>query len=275
MLQADVPYVPPSTSHYTNPIIIDHRRWDPVTAVGSAAIATTASMTEAAASIFTAPLEVTRQSKSESSARSIITPPELPDQHTDTGSDTKTNKALLAAGASATSLGKFLAAYTKGILVDLPLAATDGLRAVPRLYGGSVTPRRPVTGLRSGVVVAGKNFGHGMLEAATDIVVYTYHGKKEQGPAGVAKGVAKGVSSLVTKSAAAALGLVAYPAQGVYRSLRGVLVTSTTEAVKRALVAEGEWLLQRDPPAEEQELVVVADFETLRRSKGRRGMRRK
>ncbi|KAL2135950.1 hypothetical protein VTI74DRAFT_6178 [Chaetomium olivicolor] len=252
--------------HCANPIVIDNRRWDPITAVGAAAVATTVSMTEAAAGVFTAPLEVTRQSKS-SSVCSNAGPSELPDQHANNG--TKANKALLAAGASATSLGKFFAAYTKGILVDLPLAATDGLRAVPRLYGESVTPRRPVTGLRSGVVVAGKNFGHGMLEAATDIVVYTYHGKKEQGPAGVAKGLGKGVSSLVTKSAAATLGLIAYPAQGVYRSLRGAFVTSTTEAIKRALVAEGEWLLHRDPQAEEEERVVVADFETLRRSKGR------
>ena len=52
----------------------------------------------------------------------------------------------------------------KAALVDVPLALTDGLREVPKLYGGTVRKHGPVTDWKSGGVVAGK------VSAAIDLV---------------------------------------------------------------------------------------------------------
>ena len=63
-------------------------------------------------------------------------------------------------------------------------------------------------------------FSHGLYEGFTDIFVYTYAGKKKEGSVGVAKGLMKGLTSLTVKTGAATVGLVAYPNQGIYRSIR-------------------------------------------------------
>lgn len=62
------------------------------------------------------------------------------------------------AGASAKSAGKIGQTATKGMLVDIPLAITEGLKSVPQLYGGNVCNHGPVTDAKSGMVVAGKPF---------------------------------------------------------------------------------------------------------------------
>lgn len=72
------------------------------------------------------------------------------------------------AAASANSLGKCFIAYSKGALVHTPLAAAEGVRAMPRFYSG-VKDHGHVTDWKSGAVVAGKTFGHGVVEGSTDI----------------------------------------------------------------------------------------------------------
>lgn len=52
----------------------------------------------------------------------------------------------------------------KAALADVPLELTDGLREVPKLYGGIVRQHGPVTDWKSGGVVAGK------ASAAFDLV---------------------------------------------------------------------------------------------------------
>lgn len=152
---------------------------------------------------------------------------------------------------------------TKGVLVDLPLAATEGLRAVPSLYGDTVERHDTIKGFRSGFTVAGKNFYHDMRGGLTDIFVQTYTGKKADGAAGAAKGLGTGVANFIVKTGSAALGLVSYPAQGVYRSIR-----SATNPVPRAIVAEklreGEWLVTENPRWKKDRDVIVQDLDGLR-----------
>ena len=72
--------------------------------------------------------------------------------------------------ASGKSLGKFFSAYTKGMLVDCPLAAAEGFHALPRLWGDEVPDYGTVTNVQSGFLVAGKSFalgiGHGFRDLA-------------------------------------------------------------------------------------------------------------
>lgn len=146
--------------------------------------------------------------------------------------------------ASAISLGKFLGRSSRGVFIDLPLAATEGMLAVPRLYGEKARAHEPVTDWRSGTAVAWSTFTHGIYEGLTDIFVHTYQGKKKQGALGVAKGLTKGLVSLTVKTGAATAGLVAYPNQGIYRSLRTSLRQNLAKQVAQATWAETEWLMR-------------------------------
>lgn len=175
--------------------------------------------------------------------------------------------AKKAMEASSKSLGKLVTTSTKGILIDIPMAITDGLRAMPHLYGEDVKQRDHITGFRSGAAVAGKNFCHGMFEAITDIAVLTYHGKREEKAIGAAKGLGKGMMNLVTKTTAATLGLVAYPAQGLQRSIQAAVMTKTPKLIENSMRMEGDWILEKTPATEDEIRAVVADFETLSESK--------
>ncbi|KAM6538067.1 hypothetical protein FALCPG4_003950 [Fusarium falciforme] len=251
--------------HKPKPIFIASRRWDPFTAVGSASMEVAASMADATAGVFVKPYETIKEHQTRTKA-SLESGSSQALSQSDSASVSE-SVARKAVGTSTKSLGKLAVTSAKGIFVDIPIAVTDGLRAVPNLYGEDVRPRDHITGFRSGAVVAGKNFYHGIFEALTDIAVYTYHGKRQENALGAAKGLGKGALSLVTKTTAATIGLVAYPAQGIHRSIRAAVVTSTPKAIEAAMRIEGDWLLKKKPMSEEETRCAVADFETLRNSK--------
>jgi hypothetical protein len=150
------------------------------------------------------------------------------------------------AGASGASIGMFAPKALKGMMVDIPLAITDGLKNVPRLYGETPRDHGPVTGFTSGAAVAGKTFAWGFMEGVSDIVVKPYQGAREEGFTGAAKGVGKGMSSMVTKTGAGMFGLLGYTSQGIAKSLRSTVHMKTRKSIAEARHAEGRWLVEND-----------------------------
>jgi hypothetical protein len=166
-----------------------------------------------------------------------------------------------AAVACASSLGHILTLHTKGVFVDVPLATTEGLRAIPRLYGQEVRDHGPIRDWKSGAEVAGKNFAYGMTEGIVDLFVEPVRGGRQEGALGVAKGLGKGLVSFGTKIPSgksiqiikimaynlhlilAGLGLLAYTGQGIYKSMRRATRAERRHAIKDALQAEGQHLL--------------------------------
>ncbi|GKT97398.1 LOW QUALITY PROTEIN: sterol glucosyltransferase [Colletotrichum tofieldiae] len=170
------------------------------------------------------------------------------------------------AAAAAHGVGKLAGNATKGLFVDIPLAMTEGLRAVPNLYGDQVQKHDAVEGFRSGVSVAGKTFCHDMKGGLTDIFVHTYTG---EGAMGAAKGLGKGVVSLVTKSTAATFGLVSYPAQGIYRSIWAASNADMRRSIEDEKLLEGDWLVSMSPGWKMDHAAIVEDFEGMRGTRGR------
>lgn len=162
------------------------------------------------------------------------------------------------------NVGKMVGNSTKGVLVDIPLALTEGLRAIPHLYGEPTPKHEAVNSFRSGVSVAGKTFYEGMTRSVTDIFTYTYHGKRDEGAAGAAKGLVKGTASFVTKSSSAALGLVAFPAQGVYRSIWARAHETPVQGVVAAKVVEGDWVVSVEAKWNKDQEAIQQDFNGLR-----------
>jgi len=143
--------------------------------------------------------------------------------------------------ASTKSLGKFFSSYTRGVLVDMPLATAEGFRSLPRLWGDEPASYGKVTDWKSGAVVAGKSFALGIGDGFKDLTRQPAEGMAKEGAWGALKGVAKGSGSLLSKTVSGSLGLVAYPGQGITKSLWTLTHGETGKKVVEARRVEGKW----------------------------------
>ncbi|CAG9988061.1 unnamed protein product [Clonostachys byssicola] len=267
----------------TAPITIDSLRWDPLTALSAASLSAIFRIVGDTADIVIRPFK-NHKTKTEGVAEELapkrhsIAPsfamlplPESPESTQLAEAIARvpnTNQPLgsqrQAASLVLSDFGKLAGNATKGILIDIPLALTEGLRAVPRLYGTPMRKHDPVDDFQSGLVVAGKTFCEGMAGGVSDIFVHTYHGKKNEGAAGATKGLGKGVASFVTKTTSATLGLFSYPAQGLYRSAWAATHVEPRKIMIMAKLAEGDWLILEEPQWSSDRDALLQDFNGLR-----------
>ncbi|KAL5339043.1 hypothetical protein BJX70DRAFT_177089 [Aspergillus crustosus] len=247
-------------AYESKPIIIENRRWDPVTGATSAAIGTGTNMVKSTADIFLKPYQEYQDfqrgrsgTSRPTTPRSLSTPPSIvtshPEDSTFSPIQSKTPRATTGlqatgtmAAASAKGVGKFLGSYFKGMMVDIPLATTEGLRAVPRLYGEETKDHGTVKDWKSGMVVGYNAFSHGMVDGLTGVFTQPYKGAKEEGALGAMKGLAKGTIGVTAHMGSAALGLVAYPGQGICKSIHSSMRSKTRKAIMKAQESEGEYL---------------------------------
>ncbi|KAL4791293.1 hypothetical protein BDV19DRAFT_401486 [Aspergillus venezuelensis] len=160
-------------------IVIKNRRWDPVTGTTSALLGTSTDVLKATRDVFYRPYqELSTGSRTQStpdlraaaSSQALDTPAtrktaEEISQASETSShgssSTKPPSNLRGTGAalggSAKSVGKAVGYWYKGMLVDMPLAVSEGLRSMPQLYGEEVSDHGPIRGWKSGMAFAGKN----------------------------------------------------------------------------------------------------------------------
>lgn len=83
------------------------------------------------------------------------------------------------------------------------LGLARGFRNMPKLYNDdTVRPVEKVTGVGSGVVVAGKEFGYGVFDGITGLVTQPLKGAEKEGVQGLVKGFAKGIGGVIAKPAA-------------------------------------------------------------------------
>lgn len=83
------------------------------------------------------------------------------------------------------------------------LGLARGFRNIPRLYNDdTIRPVEKVTGLGSGVMVAGKELGYGFFDGIAGLVTQPLKGAEKEGMQGLVKGFGKGIGGLVAKPAA-------------------------------------------------------------------------
>ncbi|GAB1310849.1 hypothetical protein MFIFM68171_01059 [Madurella fahalii] len=104
------------------------------------------------------------------------------------------------------------------------LGLARGFRNAPKLYNDeTVRPSEKVTGLASGVKVAGKEFGLGLYDGLSGLVTHPWKGAEREGGRGLLKGFGKGIGGVVLKPAAGFWGVPGYLMQGVRVEMRGWL----------------------------------------------------
>lgn len=170
-----------------------------------------------------------------------------------------------AAIGSVSGVGNFFKAFSKGMLLDLPLAVTEGMRNAPRLYGGQVYEPGDVTDWKSGGVVAIKSLSNGVVEGFRGLFMEPVRGAEQGGAVGAVKGAGIGMANFGAKLSSGALGIVTYPGQGVYQSLRATAKRDTSNLVKEARWAEGPYAVETGVISSKDALLET--FDTLMTSK--------
>ncbi|OQE14800.1 hypothetical protein PENFLA_c035G07213 [Penicillium flavigenum] len=265
-----------------NPITIENTRWDPVTGISSAGMGLTFDMLKAGGDIFykpykvyqdgrTSPLESPTGSENNraqlspgDSAKSIRKAQSMNDlaARSDVEPKQKGRGAAMAA-ASTHASGKLLGKVASGFMVDLPLAAAEGFRVLPGLYGEKVPEYGKVKDWKTGAVAGAKSFAIGMGEAVTGVFYQPYKGARDGGAAGFAGGLLKGTFGVVGKMAHGSLGLVAYPSQGIRQSIHSALHKSTRKLIMAALHLEGYDMLRKERVRGMEDRMVIERFTAM------------
>lgn len=165
--------------------------------------------------------------------------------------------------ASGKSFGKILSTYSKGILVDMPLATAEGFRSMPHLWGSDVRDYGKVTDWRSGAIVASKSLIHGVRDGFQDLVTEPVIGGQRNGAWGATKGIAKGTASLLTKAVTGGVGLVAYPGQGISKSIHTWSHGSIRKHIREVRLADGRRMLAQ-LSGEKRSTAVAACYSAMR-----------
>ncbi|KAJ5170112.1 uncharacterized protein N7500_002895 [Penicillium coprophilum] len=277
--------------YQSNPIIIETTRWDPVTSISSAGMGVTFDILKAGGDIFYKPYKVYQggrnspgQSPSVSkensaqllpldgSAISVRKARSMNDM-TACGDVVPKEKSRGVAMASASTLasGKFLGKFFSGFMIDVPLAAAEGFRVLPGLYGDKVPQYGKVTDWKSGAVAGAKSFAVGMGQGMTDVVYQPYKGARDGGAAGFAGGLLKGTFGVIGKMAHGSLGLVAYPSQGIKQSIHSAFHKSTRKLIMAALHLEGQDMVRQERVRGIDDQKLIEKFMAMTREDGSDG----
>ncbi|KAL5615447.1 hypothetical protein BROUX41_005492 [Berkeleyomyces rouxiae] len=140
--------------------------------------------------------------------------------------------------------------------LNLSLGMAKGFRNAPKLYNDPmVRESEKVKGIGSGLKVAGKEFGYGIYDGVTGLVMQPYIGAQTGGHKGMMKGIAKGLGGFLLKPFGAFWALPAYSFQGAYLQLKGMGKKTYQAYIEASRVAQGEEDLMTIMPADEQEIL--------------------
>lgn len=214
--------------HAINPILIENRRWDPLTGVMSAASGTGENMLRSTGEMFYNPYKEYKRgraaraagasgssqdlSRSTSSTEPASHSTKSPSDHVQSQSSPPAlnrstseqrqdsfDTARNMVGAGMKGFGKFSATYFRGMVVDVPHAGAEGFRRAPQLYGEKPKDYGTVSDWKSGIKVGGKNFVGGMAGGIKDIIQYPIQGALADGKDGALRGLTRGALGMATK----------------------------------------------------------------------------
>ncbi|EWC48658.1 hypothetical protein DRE_01880 [Drechslerella stenobrocha 248] len=186
---------------------------------------------------------------------------------TKTPKDTAANiEKWLGAGKGA---GKIAGAVMKSPL-DFSLAVAQGFRNAPLLYGDTTVRKQDkITGMGSGLKVAGKEFAFGLYDGISGFVTQPVKGAREEGQLGFLKGIGRGVGGLILKPGAAVWGLPGYTFKGIYEEVRKHAAGDMNGYIVAARIAQGMEELAAYQPAELETMVKRWNALNVERVKGR------
>lgn len=147
--------------------------------------------------------------------------------------------------------------------LNFTMGLARGFRNAPRLYNDdTIRPEERVTGFRSGLKVAGKEFGLGFYDGLSGLVMHPIKGAEKEGGIGLLKGVGKGIGGLILKPAAGVWSIPAYTMQGVHAEVRNLFGRSSINYIISSRVVEGRQQLETATVEEQKD--IIARWQTHR-----------
>ncbi|EEA25527.1 hypothetical protein TMatcc_006244 [Talaromyces marneffei ATCC 18224] len=120
------------------------------------------------------------------------------------------------------------------------MAVAKGFHNMPLLYGDdTVREQSKVTGLKSGLKAAGKEFGYGFLDGISGLATQPVQGARKEGAVGAIKGFGKGIGGLILKPAAAVWSLTGYTMSGLYQEIQKRFGESVENYIMASRCAQG------------------------------------
>ncbi|KAJ5238331.1 Sterol 3-beta-glucosyltransferase [Penicillium chermesinum] len=275
--------------HAIKPIIIENRRWDPLTGVLSSLTGTGLDMAKSTQDMFREPYREYKRARSSNSLEKSESAGSPSSGSSSANRDPFETSGNMA-GASLKAFGKFSASYFRGMTVDLPYAAAEGFRRAPQWYGEKPKDYGTVSDWKSGIKVGGKNFVGGMTSGIAGMIKEPLRGALEDGSDGATKGLIKGALGMATKmpsgespgpsrtrlkifanagiNSVAGIGLMAYPFQGIAKSIEASFRTKTPKAIAAARLREGFALTVGMEISQEEKEEILQLFDVLLSSMG-------
>ncbi|KAF3762246.1 family 1 glycosyltransferase, partial [Cryphonectria parasitica EP155] len=137
------------------------------------------------------------------------------------------------------------------------LGLAKGFRNAPRLYNDdTVRKQEKVTGLASGVMVAGKEFGLGLFDGITGLVTQPLRGAEKDGAKGLISGFGKGIGGIVFKPAAGVWAVPAYLMKGVHAEFRAKFHKSVENYIIVSRILQGQDDQRHANPQEQNDIVL-------------------
>lgn len=147
--------------------------------------------------------------------------------------------------------------------MDFTLGLARGFRNAPKLYGDdTVRKSEKVTGLSSGLRIAGKEFGYGFYDGISGLVTQPIEGAKKEGAAGFVKGFGKGIGGIVFKPGAAFWGIPGYTSQGIYKELMKRFGPSVENYIIASRTAQGYEDVSKS--SEEERMAIVKRWKEIK-----------
>ncbi|KJZ77528.1 hypothetical protein HIM_03252 [Hirsutella minnesotensis 3608] len=136
------------------------------------------------------------------------------------------------------------------------LGLAKGFRNMPRLYNDdTVRPVEKVTDFSSGIKVAGKELGYGLLDGISGLVTQPIRGAEKEGAGGFVKGFGKGIGGLIAKPAAGFWGVPAYMMQGVHAEVSKLFTRSVQNYIITTRVVQGQQDFTKASVTEKAEII--------------------
>ncbi|TFK45549.1 glycosyltransferase family 1 protein [Heliocybe sulcata] len=149
---------------------------------------------------------------------------------------------------------KTATAIPRGI-VDIIASVHEGFSNAPKLYGSEVRQSDRVTGFKSGVKEAGKGFFYGYYDGITGLVREPVAGAKKEGLVGAIKGSARSFVNVNMRPAAGAVGLVAHPLNGAWKSLQKTWARKQVHQQRSTRISEGCHTVETSTQADRQHVI--------------------
>lgn len=213
--------------YQSNPIHLDTRRWEPITGIASAGMGMTFEMLKAGRDVVYKPYEIYKKGvPSDASSSSTLSGPDSNvflsptilgirsdslslnesrsmNDLTVPSSLARKEKSMFRtmASASGRASGKLLGKTLSGAMIDVPLAAAEGFRVLPGLYGDNVHEQGVIKDWKSGAITGIKSFAIGIGESFIDPLYQPYKGARDGGIPGFGGGLLKGSFGSLAKMA--------------------------------------------------------------------------